>query len=297
MTSNIHQFPVQGQQLGEQRLAVHAGKLSSRVVTTIAEKVELAKAFEQAIKVLQDKISQSKSEIQSWQWSYPLGPESFEVPVQKGTTEERIQEVKSAIRYLEKKREEKIPSGVLKGLEVIKLQQELRNSQLHSSAKQMIYQRIAEKFESAASYEEMYDLRETVDGSSVGSSQLHKLVYDDVDVDRCHRIIRAINENVTKAYHANPEQIKFNYMVYSDIDDTIKGSLNDRHSNIDGFYPSALEFYKQLGCADPIPKSTQEGGRQTPISTQVKLSFLSARPKAQSPLWNQMMRKQLPGDM
>jgi len=198
--------------------------------------------------------------------------------------------IRGKIKELEKERDENIPKGIIKGLEVIALQHVLCKSEISVSVKSDISSKIAAIFEGAKSYQVMYDLRKTIEGSNNGTSVLHKLVYEDVDVPSCHRILIAINKNVQRAYQRNPNQIKFIHMVYSDIDDTIKGSLNDRASHVKGFYPSAMEFIKEFALKNK-KNSNNEGLNQEP---EVSLTFLSARPKSQSKRWNKTLSRKFP---
>src|SRR5262249_370150 len=105
-------------------------------------------------------------------------------------------------------------------------------------------------------------------------------------IESGHKIIRAINENVQATYKTNPEKIKYSYMIYSDIDDTIKASLNDRQSKTGDFYPGALDFYKGVGA--------QKGAEEIP---QAKVTFLSARPDVGRKVWDKDMKRKLPHDM
>lgn len=211
-----------------------------------------------------------------------------------------LQILESAIRDLQERYHSQCSSGVRKGIEIIHFQHALTKGGLSPEEKGAICEKIARIFEGAESYLEMYDLRETIDSLSLGTSSLHKLVYVDVDVDTCHRILKSINQNVQKAYAENPAQIKFKYMIYSDIDDTIKGSLNDRGSAVEGFYPSAMEFYKQFALTNPNDKLQTEKSAESdakasePDFQNVGLTFLSARPKAKSNMWNKKLKGKLP---
>lgn len=238
--------------------------------------------------------------------------------LEKGIHGKKKEEIVAAVTDLRAMREASMPSGVLKGIRILELQKSLANKSLNQADKDLICDEIADIFKSAEeSYSEMYDLRMTIDGLNIGASPLHKLVYEDVNIETSHAILRSINENFKNTYRDHPEQIKYNYMVYSDIDDTIKASLNDRQSHIAGFYPSALEFFNQLGRTQPksaedsstaelveeieieVEQNEAEQGREHDIekeepSSQVRLTFLSARPKAFSKRWNEHTGKKMP---
>lgn len=240
----------------------------------------------------------------------------FNVKFHAADTANPKEAIRLAIEYLKSLRETHISTGVQKGMEILKLQDRLVKEKLNVEQRNQICDQIASIFESAKSYQVMYELRETIDNLHTGTSQLHKLVYEDVDVKSCHRILKAINENVKTGFKDDPQQIKFTYMIYSDIDDTIKGSLNDRQSSIKGFYPGALEFYKQIGLAKPTlekdssnkelvskmsktEKEADSSSRSDRVEVsasenQVKMTFLSARPQAASNLWNKKMKGELP---
>lgn len=288
----------------------------------IQQQIQIAKIFDLAIKDLQKQEIGFTNLLQKkphhFFWQKMRGVETSHTAKKNKANSiimHKKREVQLAIQHLKELRQAQILPGVQKGMELLKLQEILAIGNLSPAQRKHVCDEIAARFESTQSYQEMYDLRVTVDHIQAGTSQLHKLVYDDVDVETCHRILKAINENVKQGFKDNPQQIKFNYMIYSDIDDTIKGSLNDRQSNIGGFYPGALEFYKQMGLAKPQQEGnsskTEEGpekGKGVAASsqknqteaaesgTQVKLTFLSARPKIASDLWNVGMKKELPAD-
>lgn len=173
--------------------------------------------------------------------------------------------------------------GVAKGIKVLELQNGLMQWGLSSSERQKLNRKIAEIFEKTQSYAEMVDLRNTIDEVNTGSSKLHQLVYNDVDIATSHRIIRSINKAYIKAYKEDPSQIQTRNMIFSDVDDTIQPSLNDRNSINSKFYPSALAFYNELG---------KTSSKKLP--QQISLTFLSARPHCLSALWNKLMVNNLP---
>lgn len=140
--------------------------------------------------------------------------------------------------------------GVRKSVEVQKLQDLLRKH-LSETKRREVCHHIAEIFESCSSYQEMHDLREAIECLALGQSPLFQLVYKDVDTQTSHRILRAINQNFKKAYLENPSQVQFHYRIYSDIDDTIQPSHNDKKVHISGFYPSVFAFSKQLSRSVP----------------------------------------------
>ena len=171
--------------------------------------------------------------------------------------------------------------------EVLHLQKSLSKFWVSERKREEIGQKVAEIFENVSSYEEMCTLRERIEGSHTGTSLLHRLVYRDVNPQASQRILRAINANVNRAYLENPAQIKFSYMVYSDIDDTIKGTLNDLKSGVSGYYPSVFEFYNEVSQAD----------QDLPTAKKVHLTFLSARPDIVSNFWNLLLRRNLPNEV
>ena len=177
-------------------------------------------------------------------------------------------------------------SGERKGKRVLELQTALRAWKMCGRSKSQVQEEIVELFEGLESYQELCDIRESIDAGVTGSSRFHELVYSDLNVANCHRVIIAINEKVRSAYQENPDQIAFAYMIYSDIDDTIRPSLNDKNSGVKGFYPSAIEFYRALGEA-----LSPEG------FPNVRLTFLSARLNEGRSCWSRGLKRILPEDL
>jgi len=239
--------------------------------------VRIAVAYQHAIHDLEIELQKTAKVLKKLQTSHPYPGKLLYLQNQQF-------HLKVARDHLVEMFHSLTPPGVQKGVEVIELQHQLAGK-LSEPKRCLICHQIVEIFKSANTYPEMLDLRQIIDSVPGGSSGLHRLVYEDLDIASSHQVLRAINDNVTKAYSHSPEQIQFHYMVYSDIDDTIKGSLNDRKTHIPGFYPSVLEFYQELGRASPSP------------TDQVRLTFLSARPQAGRKIWNQRMHRKLPSEM
>ena len=172
--------------------------------------------------------------------------------------------------------------GVKAGLVVQNLRKELASPFVKPAERATICDQIAKAFEQCPDYRTMCDLRDTIEGDVIGTSPLFSLVYTEVDVPTCHRILKAINGNFEKSVEKTPDQIRWGYMVYSDVDDTIKPSLNDLEVDIHSLYPSCIEFFRQLGNASPKAASG------------VSLSFLSARPKIGASAWNNKLSGILP---
>lgn len=279
------------------------------------EKVVFAQAFNNAIKDLENAKKKIEKKLKNCGFKVPVegtnasvnkvSNETFNVSNQKGTQKNNTQglrlehewhTINTALHSLQEKRLENTTVGVLKGLEILALQKRLCSSKKDETAKKEISEKIASKFESADSYQEMLDMRNTVEGSGIGESRLFKLVYNDVDVESCHRIIKAINENAKKAYEENPSQVEFRYVCYTDKDDTVVATLNDKDSKIEGYYPGVMEFNKQFvemssKAKSPQPDSVAQDRNK---ESQGEITFLSARPKFASKLWNFMQKRASP---
>lgn len=183
-----------------------------------------------------------------------------------------------------------IPAGVRSGVRVLELQEQLANKKLGSQERKEIYGEIVEIF-TKATYAESNLLRKTVNGTGTGTSRLHKLIFDDVDVATSHKIIRAINKSALAAYKENPNSVKFSYKVFSDIDDTINGSLNDRGTKVHGFYPGVMAFYSELAKLGEKEGGEKEGAVK---ESEIALTLLSARPKVYQDRWNKGLTRKLP---
>lgn len=176
--------------------------------------------------------------------------------------------------------------GVLAGMDILELQKKLSGKGLSLDERKQISDQIAETFENEEDYAQMLKMRETIDNGEIGTSLLHQLVFKDLQVEYGHRVIRAINDRANESYDLDPTSIQFYNQVYSDVDDTIKGSLKDMPSRVKGFYPSVLQFFREVTNA-----------QQSEEMPKVRFTLLSARPDAGEKIWNKGMRKKLPQDI
>ncbi len=205
-------------------------------------------------------------------------------------TGRRLSQIDEARSFLQDKYDELFPEGMAKAVEVLELQQKL-GRWISSAQRKEICVKIAEIFESCSTYEAMCDLRETIEKAPSGISPLFKLVYQDVDENTSHKILRAINQKFKTAYLEDPKKIQFHYRIYSDIDDTIKPALNDLKVKISGLYPSAMEFYRQLSHSVPDKNSSKERPKN------VRITFLSGRLDLAAKMWDKRLNKKTPKDL
>ena len=172
---------------------------------------------------------------------------------------------------------------------VLDLQQRLVQLPAEHAERKQLCQQIADEFTRLeGNYSEMFSLRQAIDAAGgAGMSQLFKLVYEDVDNETSHSILRSINSCFEKE-EAKPGHgaIRFYTQIYTDVDDTLKPTLNDRQVGIEQpFYPGALELYQQLS------RSEQAGGQD---GAPLKVTVLSARPDALRNQWTRGLVQQFP---
>lgn len=175
-------------------------------------------------------------------------------------------------------------SGLKESIEILHLQKKMKEKSLSNAKKNEISREIADVFVNAKDHEKMSRIREAVDAEGKHSSNLFDLVYNQLNVADCHRIISAINEAAEKAYVNDPGSFHFVYKIYTDVDDTLKGTLNDRESKVTGFYPGVMNLLRTI--------SEKEAG-----SSASKITLLSARPKALRSPSNKMMEHAFPKEI
>lgn len=144
-------------------------------------------------------------------------------------------------------------------------------------------------------YEDNLSLRETINSTPGHHSNLFKLVYEELSEKPREKILTAIRMHAAIA-KTEGELTSF-YSVYTDVDDTMVGSLNDKATNAaasDGFFPGALEFHKVMNSAED---GINRGNSRWVESSAAKLTLLSARPRQARNFSDGHMEKRLPPEL
>lgn len=149
---------------------------------------------------------------------------------------------------------------------ILELQKKL-SSESSPKARKKICQHILNEFQKfEGNYKEMLALRKEIDEAElIGKSKLFKLIYEDCDVETGYAIISLIHrcyEQEKLKGSAIPRIVR----LYTDVDDTMKPTLNDKQVNIkEVFYPGAILFYTLLS-------------QSISSNFEICMTILSARP-------------------
>lgn len=175
-------------------------------------------------------------------------------------------------------------SGERRALVLLRIEERL--AQKISPSEQLYLENEVVRLFETSSYDESKAMRLMLDNKKGQTSQLFQLVYDHVSPEASQRILLAINQRAQEAYENNKGDFQFFYSIYSDLDDTIMPTLNDRDTQAqgkNGLYPGASELFEGLL------------GESSSHKMGTRFTALSARPEQMKRLSDFLLSKKLGG--